>query len=155
MKNVIFIIRYDLKLILCDFQIRGFQSRFMRLSSSLYLPISSPFNHSSGRYIHSHDTKLHPDYTCGCAFLWKFFCSFFLPRVIPRDFFSSSLPATSTCSSIRYMFRNSFFLFSLFFFLYGFVPFSMRKKSFCIIAMLALNMNYMLYKKKTWSVSGR
>lgn len=96
---------------LCDFQIRKFQSRFMRLSSSLYLPISSPFNHSSGHYIHSHDTKLHPDYTCGCAFLWKFFCSFFLPRVIPREFFFELAPGDFTCSSIRYTIRDSFFFF--------------------------------------------
>lgn len=140
---------------LCDFQIRGFQSRFMRLSSSLYLPISSPFNHSSGRYIHSHDTKLHPDYTCGCAFLWKFFVRFFCLELFRVIFFSSSLPATSTCSSIRYTFRNSFFLFSLFF-LYGFapfVPFSMRKKKF-LYSMLALNINYVLQEKKTWSRSG-
>lgn len=113
---------------LCDFQIREFQSRFMRLSSSLFyqFPVLStiPVGTTSIRTILSFIRIIR----AVAHFYGNFFVRFFCLELFRVNFFSSSLPATSTCSSIRYTFRDSFFFFS---FLYGFapfVPFSMPKK---------------------------
>lgn len=112
--------------------------------------ISSPFNHSSERYVHSRDTKLHPDYTCGCAFLWKFFCSFFLPRVIPRKFFFSLALGDFNMQFDTLHLTFRFFLSFLSFFVRLCSirsPVRVKKKGFRVFT-LALNINYMSRTKK-------
>lgn len=82
-----------------------------------------------------------------------FLSTFFLPRVIPCEFFPGSLRATSTCSSIRYTSRSDSFLLFFLPFFYGFAPFVPRythtgKKKGSAKSALPLNMNYVLCKKK-------
>lgn len=90
-----------------------------------------------GYCAHSHDTKLHPDYTYECTFLWKFFCSLFLPRVIPHEFFP--VRSWRLQHTVQYVTPFDFFLFLR---LYP-IRFQKKKtKEIYISRTVVLNMNF-------------
>lgn len=86
----------------------------MRLSSSLQFPVFStiPVSATSIRTILSFIRIIR----AVAHFYGNFFVHFFCLELFRVNFFSASLPATSTCSSIRYTSRSdSFFSFCPFF----------------------------------------